>query len=74
MMSISLQEAETRLSEVVHNLKPGDVVTITENNQPVAQLTASTAKPRPVLGRCQGMLTILSEDDEHLNDFKDYMS
>jgi len=27
----------------------------------------------PIFGRCQGMLTIISEDDEHLKDFVDYM-
>ncbi len=27
----------------------------------------------PVFGSCQGMLTIVSEDDEHLKDFEDYM-
>ncbi len=29
--------------------------------------------PAPVFGSCQGMLTIMSEDDEHLKDFEDYM-
>ena len=27
----------------------------------------------PIFGRCQGMLTIVSDDDEHLKDFVDYM-
>ena len=27
----------------------------------------------PVYGRCEGMLTIESEDDEHLKDFAEYM-
>jgi len=27
----------------------------------------------PVLGSCRGMLTILSEDDEHLKDFAEYL-
>lgn len=30
-------------------------------------------KPHPVPGRCRGMLTIVSEDDEHLNDWADYL-
>ena len=34
----------------------------------------SESKPaRPVFGSCQGMLTIVSEDDEHLKDFEEYM-
>jgi hypothetical protein len=28
---------------------------------------------RPVFGSCRGMLTIVSEDDEHLKDFEEYM-
>jgi len=49
-------------------------VVITKNNQPVAKLVASRAeKPRPLPGRCKGMLTIVAEDDEHLEDFKEYM-
>ena len=31
------------------------------------------APGRPVFGSCQGMLTVVSEDDEHLKDFKEYM-
>jgi hypothetical protein len=27
----------------------------------------------PVFGSCQGMLTIVSEDDDHLKDFAEYM-
>jgi hypothetical protein len=27
----------------------------------------------PVFGSCKGMLTIVSEDDEHLKDFEEYM-
>jgi antitoxin (DNA-binding transcriptional repressor) of toxin-antitoxin stability system len=47
---------------------------ITENNQPVAKLVAAAGdKPHPVPGRCTGMLTILADDDEHLEHFKDYM-
>jgi hypothetical protein len=29
---------------------------------------------RPVFGSCQGMLTTVSEDDEHLKDFEEYMT
>jgi hypothetical protein len=27
----------------------------------------------PVFGSCQGMLTIVSEDEDHLKDFEEYM-
>ena len=46
----------------------------TSSSGTVAKLVASRAeKPRPLPGRCKGMLTIVAEDDEHLEDFKEYM-
>ena len=74
MTVVTIQEAQADLLGLVHKLAPGDEVVITENNQPVAKLVASFPdKPRPMPGRCKGMLTILAEDDEHLEDFKEYM-
>ena len=74
MATVTIQEAQAGLLDLVHKLAPGDEVVITEDNQPVAKLVASrTDKPRPMPGRCKGMLTILAEDDEHLEDFKEYM-
>ena len=31
------------------------------------------AQGQPVFGSCRGMLTVVSEDDEHLKDFGEYM-
>jgi antitoxin (DNA-binding transcriptional repressor) of toxin-antitoxin stability system len=74
MATVTIQEAHARLPDLIHKLMPGDEVVITENYQPVAKLVAPPEqKPRPVPGRCKGMLTILAEDDEHLEDFKEYM-
>jgi prevent-host-death family protein len=77
MTTISIQEAEAKLSELIHKLKPGDEVVITENNQPVAKLIApapppAAGKPRQ-RGSAKGKLTIHAEDDEHLEDFREYM-
>ena len=74
MAMVTIQEAQAKLPDLIHNLSPGGEVVITENNQPVAKLVASSLdKPRPMPGRCKGMLTIVAEDDEHLEDFKEYM-
>ena len=74
MSTVALAEAQARLPELIHQLSPGEEVVITENNRPVAQLSAlRLEKPQPVLGRCQGMLTIISEDDEHLADWSEYL-
>ncbi|HET6884431.1 MAG TPA: hypothetical protein VFI31_30035 [Pirellulales bacterium] len=74
MTPVTIQEAQAKLPELIHKLLPGEEVAIVENNQPVAKLVASAApKPHPVPGRCQGMLTILAEDEEHLEHFKEYL-
>lgn len=75
MSTITLQEAQARLAELVHRLTPGEAVTITENDQPIARLVTVPAgeAPRPVPGRCRGMLTVIAEDDEHLRDWAEYM-
>ena len=63
-MILTLSEAQARLPDLIHGLTPGDEVAITENNRTVAKL----------VGRAKGTLIILAEDDEHLEDFKEYMS
>jgi antitoxin (DNA-binding transcriptional repressor) of toxin-antitoxin stability system len=74
MTILTLEEAQARLPDLIHNLTPGNEVIITEKNVPVAKLVAPQAEmPRPVFGRGKGMLTILSDDDEHLKDWEEYM-
>ena len=74
MATITIYEAQAGLPDIIHKLAPGDEVVITDNDQPVAKLVATPPqKPRPIPGRCKGMLTIIAEDDEHLEDFKEYM-
>ena len=76
MSTITIEEAQAKLTELIDQLAPGEEVIITRNKQPVAKLVGqqlSVRKPcRP--GSAKGKLVILAEDDEHLEDFKDYMS
>ena len=76
MSTITVEEAQSRLTELIQQLRPGDEVIITENNQPVAKLVAQgpvVRQPRKA-GSCKGMITIVSDDEEHLDDFKEYLS
>ena len=74
MATITLEKAQARLPEVIENLAPGEELVITRNAHPVAQLIGLPAeRPAPVPGRCRGMLTIVSEDDEHLKDWEEYL-
>jgi prevent-host-death family protein len=74
MPIVTIEEAQAKLPELIEKLTSGEEVVITRNTEPVAQLVPlAPARPRPVFGSCKGMLTIESEDDEHLQDFADYM-
>jgi prevent-host-death family protein len=75
--TITVDEAQAKLKELIHQMAPGEEVIITENQQPVAKLVSEPPKPprkqRPGPGLCKGMITIVSDDDEHLKDFEEYM-
>ena len=77
MATVTIQEAQARLPDLIHSLKPGEELLITENNQPVAKLVSELPKPKPGLrpppGLGKGFMTIVSDDDEHLTDFEEYM-
>ncbi len=75
MTTVTLEEAQAHLSEIIDRLQPGEPLVITRDDQPVARLLAEEKpkrKPRKP-GNCKGMLTIVSDDDEHLKDFAEYM-
>jgi prevent-host-death family protein len=75
MGTVTIQEAQAKLVDLIHRLIPGDELVITENNRPVAKLIpqpASGRQPRK-RGSAKGKLTIHTEDEEHLEDFKEYM-
>ncbi len=70
--TITLEEAQAHLAELVSKLAPGEEIVITENNQPVATLTGLPARaPQPRQpGSAKGKLIIVAEDEEHLKGFK----
>ncbi len=75
--TMAVEDIKVTLPELLDSLTPGDEVILTRNQQPVAKLVSEGAKPqpkqRPGPGLCKGMITILSDDDEHLKDFEEYM-
>jgi prevent-host-death family protein len=77
--TITIDEAQAKLRELIHQLAPGEEVIITENQEPVAKLVSQSPKPkpgpglRPPPGLGKGFFTIVSDDDEHLKDFEEYM-
>jgi len=75
--TISVDEAQMKLRELIHQMTPGQELVLTENQRPVATLIGGAEKPaaglRPPPGLGKGYITVLSDDDEHLQDFKEYM-
>jgi prevent-host-death family protein len=47
--TVTIQEAQARLPDLIHKLTPGEEVVITENNQPVAKLVSEQPQPKPGL-------------------------
>jgi antitoxin (DNA-binding transcriptional repressor) of toxin-antitoxin stability system len=75
MTQIPLEEAQSRLSELIAGLQPGEELQITRDDQPVARLIAESPRRRTPRqpGSAIGRLVIVSDDEDHLEDFKDYM-
>lgn len=64
-----------KLREIIAGLGPDDEVVITEDDRPIAKLVLyQKPKQRPGPGLGKGMITVVGDDDEHLNDFQEYMS
>ena len=75
MPTVTLEEAQAKLPELIDGLQPGESLVITRDEKPVARLLhEETPKRQPrKAGNCKGMLVIISDDDEHLEDFAEYM-
>ena len=75
MSTVTLEEAQAHLPQLIERLQPGEEIVITRDQKPVARLLAEERpkrKPRQP-GNCKGMLTIVADDEEHLKDFAEYM-
>lgn len=73
-MTVDIEQAKSSLKELIATSALGERVFITEGHQQVAELVpVPRGKPAPVFGSCKGMLTIVSEDEEHLKDFDGYL-
>jgi prevent-host-death family protein len=74
MPTLTIEEAQARLPELIERLAPGEEVILTRNARPVARLIAQPADaPRAICGRGRGKLVVVSEDEDHLQGFEEYM-
>jgi prevent-host-death family protein len=71
--SITVEEAQAHLKEIIDQLAPGDEVVITEHQQPIARLVGARQAERR-LGTMRGTVRYMAPDfDASLEDFKEYM-
>ncbi len=74
MPTVTIEEAQVRLPELIGLLVPGEEIVITRQAHPVARLMSPLSnQPHPVFGRGRGKVVVVSEDEDHLADFKEYM-
>jgi antitoxin (DNA-binding transcriptional repressor) of toxin-antitoxin stability system len=85
MNIVTLHDAQARLADLLHGLSPGQVLTITENDQPIAQLTALPVirqrppRPRPPVtgvpkaGKWEGRLVAPDDFKEPLEEMREYI-
>lgn len=70
--TVELDVARATLGELIAGLQPDDEVVIVRDRETIARIVPPKNRV-PRFGNCKGMLTIVSDDDEHLKDFAEYM-
>ena len=73
--TLAVEDIKATLPELVDSLMPGDEIVLTRNKQPVAKLVGEGGKKRRPRkpGNCKGKISLLVEDDEHLEGFRECM-
>ena len=75
MAAVTLEHAQSKLSELVHHLSPGEELLITENDRLVARLVSPSDNPVRIrkLGTLAGTVKYIAPDfNAQLDEFKDY--
>ena len=72
--TITLQEAQATLPELIHRLAPGEEVILMEDDRPVGKLVAATPLPRPIpkLSTQRGSVLSMEHFDDPLEEFGEY--
>jgi antitoxin (DNA-binding transcriptional repressor) of toxin-antitoxin stability system len=72
--TLTVQQAAATLPQLIDSLGANDEIILTDGVRAVAKIVP-TSKPTVARqpGSARGMLTVVTEDDEHLEGFKEYM-
>ena len=75
MTTVTVEEAQNHLKDLIAGSIPGEKLVITQDGEPVAELTRAPRKSWPCkAGSAEGKILWIAPDfDAPLEDFKDYM-
>ena len=76
MQTIEVEQAESRLAEIIEELSPGEEVVLTRGDKPVATIRATPETPRkaPQFGTMRGSILYIAPDfDDIPEGFEDYL-
>jgi antitoxin (DNA-binding transcriptional repressor) of toxin-antitoxin stability system len=74
MQSISLEEAQSHLVEIINKLPPGEEVIIIRDNKPVATLRAAPHREPPRFGTLKGSILDIAPDFDAVPEgFEDFL-
>ena len=75
MQTLTVQQAEGQLSEIIAKLSPGEEIVLTSDNQPVATLRAVPMSHEPPrFGTLRGSILYIAPDFDAIPEgFEDYL-
>ena len=75
MATVTLEEAQAKLPEIIQQLRPGEEITITVHGEPLAQVKKAERKSWPCeAGTAKDQILWIAPDfDAPIDDFNEYI-
>ena len=74
MPTVTMEDVQAHLPEMLDRVQHGEEVLITRAGRPVARLTGESSRTTPILGTGEGTVLYIAPDfDSPLDDFREYM-
>ncbi|MCY2966684.1 MAG: type II toxin-antitoxin system prevent-host-death family antitoxin [Planctomycetota bacterium] len=74
MPTVTIEEAQAQLPELLEKLQPGEEITITDHGQPLAQVKKAERTSWPCkAGSARGKIYLAPDFDAPLEEFQEYM-
>lgn len=74
MSTVTLQDAQARLPEILQQLQPGEELIILDEGRPLAQIKKTERTSWPCkAGSAAGRIRMTPDFDEPLEEFREYM-